>query len=162
MNKELVDSNNQTESIDISQLSDIKDQKECCDEMIKVLFDEQDRLQSRFLGVQTIYDILESDSEIKKSMSEYIGYQYGIINEAMKMFEISFHNLQRVLSGSYDKLDFGARGMYITLWYNIGLESIRTIDESCEELSQTEADMIKRIMNDEDSETADFLRGSFH
>lgn len=150
-----------TKDIDISQLTNIEDQKDCCDEMVKILFEEQERLNNRFFDVQTIYDILEHDSKLKENMSEYIGYHYGSINESMKMFDFAFENLRKVLLGSLDKLDIGARGMYITIWYNIALEAIYNMDQNCEELSRIESDLVERIMS-ENNESTTVFKGNLH
>ena len=103
---------------------------------------------------------MELDADMKSSMSEYIGYQYGIINESMRMLDLSFHNLTNVLNGGLDSLDHGARGMYITIWYNMALESIRTIDDGCEELTMIESEMVERVMGED--EAATIFRGYCH
>lgn len=159
MGDEVVDNTEMDdEIIDISKLVDIKSQKECCMAMIETVLEEEVRLRTRFLSSQTVYDIVDADSELKTEMSEYLGYHLGSVNESMNNIDMAIINLKRFADGYLDEVEHDARGMYIGVWYGMAISGIVSTDISVEGLEKLEIDMIEHAMN----ESSDIEKGTIH
>lgn len=149
------------ETVDISELSNLAAQKECCEKMIDTLFSEERRLQTCFINSQTIYDIIGTSEKIRSDMGEYVGYHYGSINVSMDTVTVALFNLRKFAAGDLDDIDHGARGMYISIWFNMAISSIMTIDLSANNLEELESEIIRKTV-DEHGENLILTRGMIH
>ncbi len=161
MLNEIIEKVGVDETVDISELSDLAAQKECCEKMIDTLFSEERRLQTCFINSQTIHDIIDSSEKIRSDMGEYVGYHYGSINVSMDTVTVALFNLRKFAAGDLDNIDHGARGMYISIWFNMAISSIMTIDLSANNLEELESEIIKKTI-DEHGENLILTRGMIH
>ena len=161
MPNEIIEKVGVDETVDVSELPDLAAQKECCEKMIDTLFGEERRLQSCFINSQTIYDIINTSEKIRSDMGEYVGYHYGSINVSMNTVTVALFNLRKFAAGDLDNIDHGARGMYISIWFNMAVSSIISIDLSANNLEELESEIIKKTIN-EHGENLILTRGALH
>lgn len=161
MPNEIIEKVGVDETVDVSELPDLAAQKECCEKMIDTLFGEERRLQSCFINSQTIYDIINTSEKIRSDMGEYVGYHYGSINVSMNTVTAALFNLRKFAAGDLDNIDHGARGMYISIWFNMAVSSIISIDLSANNLEELESEIIKKTIN-EHGENLILTRGALH
>ncbi len=129
--------------------------------MIDTLFKEERRLQSCFINSQTIYDFIDTSEKLRSDMGEYIGYHYGSINVSMNTVTAAMVNLKKFAAGDFDDIDHGARGMYISIWFNMAVSSIDLIDMSAKSLEELESEMIKKTI-DEHGENLILTKETLH
>lgn len=125
----LEDDLTEEEDIDISELESLDDQKECCERMLDGIIYEEGRLKNRMASIQTINDAIQSDDKLVNSLGEYLGYHYGRMSASKNIIDNALINLGNFLEGNMDEIDHGARGMYLSLWYNIGVSGIDDVEE---------------------------------
>ena len=159
--EEVDTSENMEKTVCITELEDLEEQKEICSQLIQLILDEEKKLQTDFTGIQTLYDILEKDPDMKLHLSEFIGYNYGTINSSLTIVENSIANLKNFMNGSWNEFDAKARGMYISIWYNMALDNISIISDSNDELAKIEADVVSKILSD-NTEEAQIFKGQMH
>ena len=148
MSDEIIEKVGVDDSVDISELPDLESQKECCEKMLDTLSDEEKRLQSCFINSQTICDLIDTNEKMKSDMGEYVGYHYGSISVSMDTITVALMNLNKFAAGDFDDIDHGARGMYISIWFNMAISSIMSIDLSAKSLEELENEMIKKTINE--------------
>lgn len=129
--------------VDISQLATLDEQKEVCERMIDGISHEESRLDNRMFSIQTINNAVQSDDKMVNNLSEYLGYHFGRMEASKGLCNNARINLKNFLEGNLDDIDHGARGMYISLWYNIGISSIDEIDECLKDLEKLEGDIVE-------------------
>lgn len=129
--------------VDISQLATLDEQKEVCERMIDGISYEESRLDNRMFSIQTINNAVQSDEKMVTNLSEYLGYHFGRMEASKGLCDNARINLKKFLEGNLDDIDHGARGMYISLWYNIGISSIDEIDECLRDLEKLEGDIVE-------------------
>lgn len=161
MSNEIIEKVGVDETVDISELPDLEAQKVCCKKMIDTLFSEEKRLKSCFICSQTIYDLIEENEKLRSDMGEYIGYHYGSINVEMDTVTVALVNLKKFSAGDLDNIDHGARGMYISIWFNMAVSSIISIDLSANNLEELESEMIKKTIA-EHGENLILTKGTVH
>ena len=131
------------EEIDISQLLSLDDQKECCEQMLDYILDIEDDLNTRLTSIQTINNAVQSNEQLIKSLGEFLGYHYGKMNASKNMVNTSLVNLNRFMEGGLDEIDHGARGMYLNVWYNLGVTGLTEMEECLNGLERMEMDIIE-------------------
>ncbi len=148
--------------VDLSTVTELKDQKSYCKKMLKVLELEGRILRKRFIGTQTLADFVDADVNIKAEVSEFVGYNYGTINQCMILVDSAVMNLQKFHEGDFDEIDDGARGMFISLWYNIGVTHLDSVDHVMGELEGLEEDLLRKLVDSTDEEQIQIRRGTLH
>ena len=143
------------EDIDISELESLDDQKECCEKMLDGIIYEEGRLKHRMTSIQTINDAIQSDEKLVNSLSEYLGYHYGRMSASKNIINNALVNLGSFLEGNMDEIDHGARGMYLSLWYNIGVSGIDEVEECLLDLEKMESDIVETAFNTGDGSIFD-------
>lgn len=128
---------------DISELISLEDQKLCCEKMLDEILDAEDILNTRLTGIQTINDAIQSDQQLINSLSEFLGYHYGRMSTSRGMVNVALVNLNRFMEGGLDNIDHGARGMYLNVWYNLGVSGLVDIEECLVDLEQMEAEIVE-------------------
>ncbi|KKN48496.1 hypothetical protein LCGC14_0652490 [marine sediment metagenome] len=161
MSNEIIEKVGVDETVDISELPDLAAQKECCEKMIDTLFIEEKRLKSCFISSQTIYDLIDENEKLRSDMGEYVGYHYGSINISMDTVTAALVSLKKFSAGDLDNIDHGARGMYISIWFNMAVSSIISIDLSATNLEELESEMIKKSI-EEHGENLILTKGTVH
>lgn len=161
MSNEIIEKVGVDETVDISELPDLAAQKKCCKKMIDTLFSEERRLQSCFINSQTIHDFIDVNEKLRSDMGEYVGYHYGSINVSMDTVTSALFNLRKFAAGDLDNIDHGARGMYISIWFNMAISSIMSIDLSANNLEELEFEIIKKTF-DENGENLILTKGTVH
>ena len=162
MSDDPVDNDLLTEDIDMSTVTDLEQQKTYCKKMLKVLELEGERLKKRFTGTQTINGFIDSSEKLRSEVSEYIGYNYGSINQCMVLVDSAMVNLQRFDEGSFDDVENNARGMFLSLWYNLGLSHITMMNEIMTDLEKLEKDLLVRLVEESDGDDIIVTRGVLH
>lgn len=147
------------EELDMAEILDLDEQKGVCSTMFSILKTEETRIKNRLLITQTVTDLLDSDENIKAKVGEYVGYHFGAMSHNMMMVESAIKNLKRFQDGHLDKADAPARGMYVTIWYNIALENINLVESSMGNLEALESDLVEKEMG---GENAIVKRGTLH
>ena len=137
-----------TEDLDFNEISDLEEQKAYCGKMILLLGYEEKRLKKEFLGIQTLNDVVDSDDKIRADLSEYVGYHYGSIAECMTIVGTALANLERFREGKFDEINSGARGMFLSLWYNLALVKVGVIKQSLSSLELLETEVIDQLVAD--------------
>ena len=143
MSTDGIQENNEETDVDISSLSTLDEQKECCERMIDGIGYEEKRIDNRMLTIQTINTAIQSDEKMITNLSEYLGYHFGRMEASKGLCDNARLNLNNFLEGKLDDIDHGARGMYISVWYNIGISSIDEIDECLRDLEKLEGDIVE-------------------
>lgn len=151
----LVLDNEVQEEIDISELESLDDQKRCCEKMLDGILFEEDRLSNRMISIQTINDAVQSNEKLVYSLGEYLGYHYGRMSASKTIINNALVNLGSFLEGDMDEIDHGARGMYLSLWYNIGVSGIDDIEECLLDLEKMESDIVETAFNTGDGSIFD-------
>ena len=113
--------------------------------MLEEILNAEDMFNNRMTSVQTINDVIQSDEKLVNSLSEFLGYHYGRMSASKIMISRVLINLNRFVEGSLDEIDHGARGMYLNLWYNLGISEISEFDECLTDLENMEMDIIKTV-----------------
>lgn len=131
------------DEVDISQLLSIDDQKDCCEQMLDYILDVEDDLNNRLTSIQTINDAVQSNDQLINSLGEFLGYHYGRMSSSKNMVNTSLVNLNRFMEGGLDEIDHGARGMYLNVWYNLGLAGLNDMEECLSGLEKMEMDIIE-------------------
>ena len=145
-----VDKNpNEMEEIDLSELETVEEQIECCERMMDEIIFLESNIKNRISCIQTINNVLLSDIELASSMGEFVSYHYGRMNILMNNINNVISNLGYFIEGNFNEMDNGARGMYINIWYNIGLVTLDNIDHCIDCLEKIEMDIIGSIHGDE-------------
>ncbi len=139
---------NSVEEVDMSQLTSLTEQKEYCGRMMDGILYEENKLKNRLLTIQTINSAVQSDDKLIYSLSEFLGYHYGKMDASKGLFANVLNNLNDFLEGRLDEVDHGARGMYLNLWYNIGMSSLEEISECLTDLEHMEEEIIEIAMKD--------------
>lgn len=150
------------EDVDMSTVTDLEQQKTYCKKMLKVLELEGQRLRKRFTGTQTINGFVDSSAKLRSEVSEYIGYNYGSINQCMVLVDSAVVNLQQFDEGSFDDVENNARGMFLSLWYNLGLSHISMMNEIMADLEKFEKDLWSRLVEESDENEVIVSRGVLH
>ena len=151
----MLDDHEPTEDIDISELTSIDEQKECCKKMLDGIIYEEDRLSKRMMSVQTINHAIQSDEKLVNSLGEYLGYHYGRMSASKNIIDNALINLGCFLEGDMDEVDHGARGMYLSLWYNIGISGIDEVEECLHDLEKMENDIVETAFKNGDNSIFD-------
>lgn len=131
------------DDVDISELLSLEDQKECCEKMLDCILDAEDNLNNRLISVQTINDAIQSDDRLINSLSEFLGYHYGRMSSSKGMVNTALINLNRFMEGGLDEIDHGARGMFLNVWYNLGVSGLLDLEECLDDLEKMEADIME-------------------
>ncbi len=148
--------------VDLSEVTDLEAQKSYCGKMLKMLELEESIIRKRFIGAQTLADFVDADLKIKAEVGEFIGYNYGTINQCMVLIDSAVLNLKKFNEGDFDEIDDGARGMFISLWYNLGITHLGEVDHMMGELEGLEQDLIEKLANTTDEDTLAIRRGTLH
>jgi len=148
--------------IDMSQIHDLAQQKKVCSEMFSILQDEESKVRNRFMVAQTVTDFLASDEVIRANVGEFVGYHFGSINHNMSMIESAMNSLKQFHDGHLDSIDSPARGMYVSIWYNIALGNLELATESMIHLESLETDLVEKEMADQESNQIVLRRGTLH
>ena len=135
--------NKLSDDVDISEFLSLEEQKECCEFMLDEILDAENMLNNRMASVQTINDVVQSQERLMNSLGEFLGYHYGRMSSSKIMISTVLVNLNRFLEGSLDETDHGARGMYLNLWYNLGIAKLTEFEECLADLESMEMDIIK-------------------
>lgn len=133
------------DDIDLSTVTELDDQKNYCEKMVKVLKLEESMMRKRFVGAQTLADFVDADLKIKAEVGEFVGYNYGTISQCMSMVDNAVSNLQNFNNGDFDEVDDSARGMFISLWYNLGLSHLDSVHQSMSELEGIEKEILEKL-----------------
>lgn len=152
------------EEIDLSEITGIEEQKEFCGKMLRVLELEEKRLRKRFVNTQTLNDFVETSPKTIADLTQFVGYNYGTINQCMVLIDSAVVNLQRFQEGMFDDVDENARSMFISLWYNLGLSHVDMINSSMKELEELEKDVLERLTEKAERDGDDLVvtRGVVH
>ena len=148
--------------IDMSQIHDLAQQKKVCSKMFSILQDEESKVRNRFMVAQTVTDFLASDEVIRANVGEFVGYHFGSINHNMFMIESAMNSLKQFHDGHLDSIDSPARGMYVSIWYNIALGNLELAAESMLHLESLETDLIEDEMVNQDCNQIVLKRGTLH
>ncbi len=133
------------DDVDLSEVTELDDQKNYCKKMVKILKLEESMMRKRFVGAQTLADFVEADLNIKAEVGEFVGFNYGTINQCMTLVDNAVLNLQNFNNGDFDDVDDGARGMFISLWYNLGLTHLDSVHRSMNELEGIEKEILEKL-----------------
>jgi hypothetical protein len=128
--------------VDVSELPSLEEQKDCCEKMLSCILDAENVLKNRISSIQTINNAVQSDETLIKSLSEFLGYHYGRMSSSRGMIEAVLVNLNTFMDGKLDEVDHGARGMFLTVWYNLGVSGLEDLDICLEDLEKMEMDII--------------------
>jgi len=150
------------EEIDMSQISDLSQQKQVCSKMFNILQGEESKVKNRFMVAQTVTDFLESDENVRANVGEFVGYHFGSINHNMFMVESAMNNLKRFHDGHLDLTDSHARGMYVSIWYNIALANLELMEDSMLHLESLETDLVEKELADQGNDGLVLKRGTMH
>ena len=147
------------EELDMAKILDLDEQKDVCSTMFGILKTEELRIKNRLIITHTVTDLLDSDENIRSKVGEYVGYHFGSMSHNMMMVSSAMKNLKRFQDGHLDKVDPQARGMYVTIWYNIARSNIDLVEGSMGNLEALESDLVEQEMGSED---AAIKRGTLH
>jgi len=136
------------DDVDVSQLETLEEQKLYCGKMLDGILYEENKLNNRLITVGSVNNTVQADDRIASSFGEYLGYNYGRMDASKGVFSSVLINLGNFIEGSLDTVDHGARGMYINLWYNLGLSSLNDFAECLIELEKIETDVIELAMKE--------------
>lgn len=148
--------------IDLSKVMELDDQKTYCQKMFKVLELEESILKKRFLGAQTLIDFMDANIKVKAEVSEFVGYNYGNINQCMVLVDSAVLNLKKFHEGGLDDIEDSARGMFISLWYNIGITHLDSVKHMMNELEGLEQDLLENIANSTDEDILEIKKATLH
>ena len=132
-----------SDEVDVSKLISLEEQKECCEKMLDQILDIEYNLNYRLMSIQTINDAVQSDDHLINSLGEFLGYQYGKMNSSKNMVNTALINLNRFMEGGLDEIDHGARGMFLNVWYNLGVAGLVDLEEILSDLEKMEMDIIE-------------------
>lgn len=153
---------NLDDDLDMSQITDLTLQKIICAKMCDSLKDAESNVHSRFMIVQTVTDFLESNEKIRANFGEFVGYHFGIINHNKSMVDTAMSNLERFHAGDLDKIASSARGMYVSIWYNIALANLQLIEDSMIHLESLENNLVESELTKHGGERFFLKRGVMH
>lgn len=148
--------------VDISKIIDLSEQKVLCSNMLSIVQGHELKLKNRFIGAQTVTDFIEANRQIKEDMGEFIGFHFGCISSAMMLVDSALMNLKRFKEGDFDSIDSSARGMFVSMWYNIALVNIELLDTSMQQIENLEADLVHQQMELTGSNEIILKRGTIH
>ena len=134
--------------LDMAKILDLNEQKDVCSNMFGVLKTEESRLKNRLIITQTVTEFLDADENVRSKVGEYVGYHFGAMSHNMMMVDSAIKNLKSFQDGHLDEVDAPARGMYVSIWYNIALENIDLVESSMGNLEALESDLVKQEMGD--------------
>ena len=133
----------QDDDLDISDCETLDDQKLVSLELLDSLIDCDQHMKLRITNIETLNDFVRADTEIASNVGEFVGYHYGRIEEANRNTKQSIGNLDLFSGGEFDSLSHEARGMAITMWYQMGSSSFECIDSALDDLESLERNLIR-------------------
>lgn len=148
--------------LDMGQIQDLSQQKQVCFKMFTILQGKESIVKNRFIIAQTVSDFLESDEKVRAHVGEFVGYHFGAINHNMFMIDSAMSNLKNFHDGHLDAIDPPARGMYVSIWYNIALANLELMEDSMIHLESLESDLVEKVMADQDTDNIILKRGTLH
>lgn len=138
--------------IDLSKVVDLEEQRNFCKTMIQSLMPQNKELKIRLMESVEIDSFLGLTFAIKQEIGEYVGYYYGSINQSMTMFESALVNLKQFDQGKYDDVEANARGMFLSLWYNVATMNAQLAEVSLRQLEEMENQMLSKHIDPEQDE----------
>lgn len=148
--------------VDFSEITELEEQISYCEKMLKILDLEESLLRKQFMGAQTLTDLIDTDLKIKAEVGEYLGYNYGTINQSMNLVDNAVLNLKKFAEGNLNDIDPAARGMFISIWYNLAAEQLATVTNIMGELEGLEHDLVGRLASAADDDTIEIQRRVIH
>lgn len=150
------------DDMDMSQIQDLGQQKKICFKMVNILQGEESRIKNKFMIVQTVNDFLEMDKKIRTRVGEFVGYHFGMINQNMIMVKSAMKNLEHFQAGQFDAIESSARGMYVSLWYNIALTNLESVEDSMMHLESLEHNLIQDELAEHGHDNLILRKGTIH
>jgi hypothetical protein len=137
-------------TIEMDKIANISELREASSVLYDALVSEKDQLESQTALVQSIYDILDQNEEVVVELSDFIGYQFGMMASSDNMVDVAIVNMMKVKDSEIgENMHLKELCMFVSLWYNIGLSHIEIANECLHELQKSEHDLRIRIAEGE-------------
>lgn len=139
-----------SKTIDVNKIQNHEELLEVCVILSEALENEKQRIDDQTVMVQSLYDIIDQNDDVALDLSDFIGYQFGIMNAAAMMIETALVNLeQMVTSDMAADMHIREASMFVTIWYNLGLTHCDITVDCLKELMKVENDLRTRISEGE-------------